>query len=151
VEADCIILEKLKLKGVYHTGIVPPEAKPLPENWLVRNVGTANLLIGHFQDKSGFQYLMFVNKDTEKPVKANAQMDPQAVPLKQVGHTGASRFDLLPIASDYKVCIELDPGKGKLYKIDRWNDSPPWLVNPKTKGQTTPQPYHPDHQAQPGM
>ena len=102
--------------SVFHTGDIPPACARLGTGAIIRLPDDAPLIIGFFEDGEGRQYAMIVNRDYENEVEFEATLLPHIVGVTEI--PADDRLAMPERIEEHKLQLRLDPGDGKLFKLD---------------------------------
>jgi hypothetical protein len=111
------LLMRLESTGVYHTGPVPPGARPLAGDNLVRQAAGGNMVIGCFRDSSSRQYVMAVNKTFGDRFTAKLTMGPRPVSASEISQETGQPLEAAPL-KEKTLEVPLEAGEGKLYLLN---------------------------------
>lgn len=117
-------LMKLNSVAVYHTGIVPDGAKPLPKDGLI-SIDGGEFVVGQFVSDGGRKYAMIVNRSLRQAASPMIRFS-QKVKLAQVNpDTGRLRATVVTDQGPGSVWrVSFAPGQGRLVQIDLVNNLP---------------------------
>ncbi len=110
-------LMELQSLAVYHTGNdLPSSTTILPASFAWQPNSTVPLVIGQYEDQSGQQYVMIVNKSTVNqhtiPFTADSSINNVKEVSKVDGQLKATNFN------NGGMSVQFAPGEGKLFRLE---------------------------------
>lgn len=119
MNAEILALGKTLLKltstGVFHTGDIPPAARRLGTDSVVRVPDALSLLLGFFTDRQGGEYVFLVNRDHDRSVAFTAKFLPH---VETIGVFNRNTGIEEPRPLTRNACrFSLRPGGGVLVRL----------------------------------
>jgi hypothetical protein len=109
-------LKQLNSIGVYHTEPLPKGTKLLPEDFYIKNITGGSMVVGYFTDKSGYPYLLLVNRNYEKKVNFTLSVSEKVKGFKEVSKS-AKKAQTVFKAKKGEIKLQFNEGDGKLFRI----------------------------------
>ena len=100
--------------GVFHTGGIATGCARLSGDALVQASADTPLVFGFFQDASGMQYAMIVNRNHKAAAEFDATFKPHITTVTELKAAGG---EAVVQAANHQLHLKLEPGDGKLLRL----------------------------------
>lgn len=139
-------LMRLRSTAVYHTGQLPDDCKPLPEDGLIKAIKGGEFVVGQFLSDDNHKYAMIVNRSYEKGASAKIVFSQKTAVYETSPVSGKEQA--INLSSHDSLCVwdvRFKPGEGKLIRIEvlgkhpviNWEDKlvfrPRLMLNPSNQ------------------
>lgn len=116
-------LLKLNSVAVYHTGSLPADCKPLPQDGLIKSAVGGELVVGQFNSDDGYRYAMIVNRSLTQKATAAITFSQQVNLYEISPASGREKSTVItPQGTDCVWTTTIAPGDGRLVRIDTVNN-----------------------------
>lgn len=112
------VLKTLHSINVYHSKPLPKGTRSLPENFLIKTVGGAPLVIGYFQDIKGRSYLMLVHRNYENVGDVQLKVSDAVKGLIEVNRADATELTVLTPEKNI-ILLRFEAGDGRLFRVEQ--------------------------------
>jgi len=110
------VFKQLTSIDVYHTEPLPKGARPIPADFIIKNITGGEMAAGYFKDKSGSPYLFLVNRNYETKVRFTIEVAPGVKGFAEISKSGDADTVVYKTKNS-KIDLQFKAGDGRLFRI----------------------------------
>lgn len=112
------VLRTLRSAGVYHSPPLPRGTRGLPEEFLINSIEGAPIVVGHFNNGDGEQYLMLVNRNYDGVGDVILNVSEEVTGMAEISKEDGSELPALKPDKKNMINLRFEAGDGRLFRVE---------------------------------